>query len=81
MDIKADLNLLFDSGDVLALLQKLCDIFSKNLDISYDKDDTQYSKDMEPYFEKTKMFLEFFSDEDVMNSFGENNTNLIKKIL
>ena len=84
MDLKRDLNLNFDNGKILSLLQKLAKVYWDNLEynaqvskgkIDYDAD---YRQDTEPYFEKTKLMLEFYTDQDSLNSFGENNTALVK---
>ena len=87
MSIKRELNLLFDSGTTLSLLQKLLDVYSANLERNakraageLDSEEAQ-KKDTTAYFDDCKPILEFFADEACMNSFGENNTQLIKKTL
>lgn len=87
MSIKRELNLLFDSGTTLSLLQKLLDVYSANLEQNAKRaagkleDDEEQLKDTAAYFENCKAILEFYADEACMNSFGENNTQLIKRTL
>ena len=87
MSIRRDLNLLFDSGTILSLLQKLLDVYSANLERNAKRaagslePEEDEKKDMAAYFDDSKVILEFFADEACMNSFGENNTQLIKKTL
>ena len=87
MFIKRELNLIFDNAIFMSHLQKLADIYWANLEYNaqvvrgeVDYADN-YRQDSEPYFDRTKIMLEFFADQDFMNSFGENNTKMIKKIL
>ena len=86
MSIKNDLNMLFDNGTILSLLKKLLDVYWENLDQNAKRradtlDEKDAKPDTAPYFDKCKLILEFFADDDCMNSFGENNTSLIRKTL
>lgn len=80
MSIKQELNLLFDSGTTLSLLQKLLDVYSAHLENNAKRaagtleGDEDQVKDTAAYFDDCKAILEFYADEACMNSFGENNT-------
>jgi len=86
MSIKNDLNLLFDNGTMLSLLKKLLDVYWANLEQGtkraggkLEEDDSR--PDAVLYFVNCKPILEFFADDECMNALGENNTELIRKIL
>jgi hypothetical protein len=86
MAIKNDLNLLFDNGTVLSLLKKLLDVYWANLEQNTKRAEGKFEEgnttpDTTPYFVNCKPILEFFADDECMNALGENNTELIRKIL
>jgi hypothetical protein len=39
-----------------------------------DETETDFKQDMDQYLATSKPILEFFADEDAMNTLGENNT-------
>lgn len=86
MGVKYEMNLLFDKGSILGLLRKLCEIFWENLEYrrkqeAGEVDKEEYRKDAESYLDKIKIVLEFYADDECMNSFAENNKGLVKEIL
>ena len=86
MSIKNDLNLLFDTGTVLSLLKKLLDVYWANLEQDTKRaggelEEGESRPDTVAYFVNCKPILEFFADDGCMNALGENNTELIRKIL
>lgn len=81
LNVRNQLNLLFDGGDIQSRLKKLLDIYledqyyKKKLAAGLiDETETDFKQDMDQYLATSKPILEFFADEDAMNTLGENNT-------
>lgn len=80
LNIRSQLNLLFNGGIIQSRLKKLLDIYLENQ--QYNKkfaagliDETEApQQDMDQYLATAKPILEFFADEDAMNTLGENNS-------
>lgn len=75
---------MFDMAEVQSKLIKLLELYSENLLRVSDQarlETEDFIPDASPYFDGMKDILLFFCSEDCMDTFGENNTAAINKVL
>jgi hypothetical protein len=80
LEIKRDLGLVFDMAEVQSKLTRLLEEYAANLKQGAQASD-EYQKDLTPYFSNTRSIFQFFTNEACLDSFAENNYQVIQRVL